>query len=48
MVEAIVEVHRRREEIGGFRFSYQAPALRHFTATFEPLYQVGKGRGAGL
>jgi len=41
MVEAIVEVFRRREEIGGFRFSYQAPALRHFTAEFEPLYQVG-------
>jgi tryptophanase len=43
MVEAIVEVFRRREEIGGFRFSYQAPALRHFTAEFEPLYQVGGG-----
>jgi tryptophanase len=42
MVEAIVEVFRRREKIGGFRFSYQAPALRHFTATFEPLYPVGR------
>jgi tryptophanase len=41
MVEAIVEVHRRREGIGGFRFDYQAPVLRHFTATFEPLYRVG-------
>lgn len=41
MVEAIVEVHRRREGIGGFRFSYQAPVLRHFTARFEPLYPVG-------
>ncbi len=41
MVEAIVEVHRRRDGIGGFRFAYQAPALRHFTAVFEPLYQVG-------
>ena len=44
MVEAIVEVFRRREEIGGFRFLSQAPALRHFTAEFEPLYPVG-GRG---
>ena len=44
MVEAIVETHRRREEIGGFRFSYQAPVLRHFTAEFEPLYPVGGGR----
>ena len=43
MVEAIVEVHKRREEIGGFRFSYQAPVLRHFTAEFEPLYRVGGG-----
>jgi tryptophanase len=41
MVEAIVEVYRRREGIGGFRFSYQAPVLRHFTARFEPLYPVG-------
>jgi len=41
MVEAILEVFERREEIGGFRFSYQAPVLRHFTAEFEPLYRVG-------
>ena len=38
---AIVAVFRRRKEIGGLRFTYQAPALRHFTAEFEPLYQVG-------
>lgn len=41
MVEAIVAVFRRREGIGGFGFTYQAPALRHFTAQFEPLYRVG-------
>jgi tryptophanase len=41
MVEAIVEVFQRRGAIGGFRFAYQAPVLRHFTARFEPLYQVG-------
>ena len=41
MVEAILEAYRRREEIGGFRFTYQAPVLRHFTADFEPLYAVG-------
>jgi len=41
MVEAILEVHARRDGIGGFRFTYQAPALRHFTAEFEPLYRVG-------
>ena len=43
MVEAIVEVWQRRQGIGGFRFGYQAPVLRHFTAEFEPLYQVGGG-----
>lgn len=41
MVEAIVAAFGRREEIGGFRFTYQAPVLRHFTAEFEPLYTVG-------
>ena len=46
MVEAITQVYRRREEIGGFRFTYQAPVLRHFTARFEPLYRVG-GTGSG-
>jgi tyrosine phenol-lyase len=41
MVEAIVDAFERREKIGGFRFSYQAPVLRHFTAEFEPLYRFG-------
>ena len=40
MVEAIVNVWKRREEVGGFRFTYQAPVLRHFTAEFEPLYKL--------
>lgn len=37
VVEAIIAVWRRREEIPGYRLSYQAPFLRHFTARFEPL-----------
>ncbi|UCC71199.1 MAG: tryptophanase [Gemmatimonadota bacterium] len=37
VVEAILEVWKRREGIGGYRISYQAPFLRHFTARFEPL-----------
>ncbi len=41
MVEAIVQVYERRERIGGFRLTYQAPTLRHFTAEFEPLYGIG-------
>ncbi len=45
MVEAILEVFGRREGVGGFRFDYQAPVLRHFTATFQPLYDVGADPG---
>ncbi len=41
VVEVILEVYRRRESIGGFRFTHQAPVLRHFTARFEPLYDFG-------
>lgn len=41
MIEVIGAVADRRESIGGFRFAYQAPVLRHFTARFEPLYSPG-------
>jgi tryptophanase len=37
VIEAILEVHRRRESLGGYRIAYQPPFLRHFTARFEPL-----------
>lgn len=37
VVEAILEVWRRRERVGGYRLIHQAPFLRHFTARFEPL-----------
>jgi tryptophanase len=37
VVEAILDVWRRRKDIGGYRITYQAPFLRHFTARFEPL-----------
>ncbi len=36
VVEAILEVWKRRERIGGYRITYQSPFLRHFTARFEP------------
>jgi tryptophanase len=39
VVEIILDVWRRRVDIGGFRFTRQAPVLRHFTAEFEPLYK---------
>jgi tyrosine phenol-lyase len=38
VVEVIVDVFRRRDAIGGFRITHQAPVLRHFSARFEPLY----------
>ena len=41
VVEAILEVWRRREGIRGYRFVEQAPFLRHFTARFEPLAAFG-------
>ncbi|MEX2608523.1 MAG: tryptophanase [Gemmatimonadota bacterium] len=41
LIEVIADVWRRREAIGGFRFTHQAPVLRHFTARFEPLYTLG-------
>jgi len=37
VVEAILEVHDRKDSLGGFRMTYQAPFLRHFTARFEPI-----------
>ncbi|MFL6273593.1 MAG: tryptophanase [Blastocatellia bacterium] len=37
VIEAILEIHRRHESVGGYRITYQPPFLRHFTARFEPL-----------
>ena len=37
VLEVIAEVHQQRNQYKGFKMVYQAPALRHFTARFEPL-----------
>jgi tryptophanase len=37
VIEAILQVHKRRETLRGYRIVWQAPFLRHFTARFEPL-----------
>ncbi|MEO8635382.1 MAG: tryptophanase [Gemmatimonadales bacterium] len=37
VVEAILNVHGRRGAVRGYRFTEQAPYLRHFTACFAPL-----------
>ncbi|MHB1193025.1 MAG: tryptophanase [Longimicrobiales bacterium] len=40
LVDVALDVYRRRDAIGGFRFVEEAPVLRHFTARFEPLYEL--------
>ncbi len=35
VVEAIVEVFARRAELGGYKITWQAPQLRHFSCHFE-------------
>lgn len=37
VVEVIVEVFKNRDKLKGYKFTYEAPMLRHFTARFEPL-----------
>jgi tryptophanase len=36
VVEIILEVWKKREQIHGMKLSYEAPFLRHFTAKLEP------------
>ncbi len=40
VVEVILEVWRKREQIQGLKLTYEAPFLRHFTARLEPV-EVG-------
>ena len=37
VIEVILEVWRRREQLRGLKLTYEAPFLRHFTAQLEPL-----------
>ena len=39
VAESIVDLYRRRDMIYGLRLTYEAPALRHFTARFEELQE---------
>ena len=36
VIEVILEVWKRREQMRGLQLAYQAPFLRHFTARFSP------------
>lgn len=37
VAEVILEVYKQREQLRGYRITYEAPYLRHFTARFSPL-----------
>lgn len=37
VIEAIIEVHENRGRLPGYRITEEPPALRHFTAKFEPV-----------
>jgi tryptophanase len=37
VIEIILEVWKRREQIRGLKLTYEAPFLRHFTAWLEPM-----------
>ncbi len=37
VVEVILAVWKKREQIQGMKLSYEAPFLRHFTAKLEPV-----------
>ncbi len=37
VVEVILEVYRQREQLRGYRITWQTPFLRHFSCHFEPL-----------
>ncbi|MFQ5695583.1 MAG: tryptophanase, partial [Terriglobia bacterium] len=37
VIEVILEVWRKREQLRGLKLTYEAPFLRHFTARLEPL-----------
>src|ERR1051326_4579458 len=40
VIEVILKVWRRRDQIRGLRLTYEAPFLRHFTAHMEPVMEV--------
>lgn len=37
LIEVISEVYNRRKDLKGYKITYEAPMLRHFTAKFEPI-----------
>jgi tryptophanase len=37
VLEVVTEVFKKRNKLGGYKITYQAPMLRHFTAKFEAI-----------
>jgi len=37
VLEVILEVFKNRGKLKGYKITYEAPMLRHFTAQFEPM-----------
>jgi tyrosine phenol-lyase len=37
VIEVVSECHRRRETLKAYRFTEQAPFLRHFTGKYAPV-----------
>ncbi len=37
LIEIIIEVYKNRNDLKGYKITYEAPMLRHFTARFEPI-----------
>jgi tryptophanase len=37
LIEVIIEVYKNRDKLKGYKITYEAPMLRHFTARFEPI-----------
>lgn len=36
VAEVVIEVYKNRDKLKGYEITYEAPMLRHFTATFKP------------
>ncbi len=37
VAEVVIEVYKNRDKLKGYEITYEAPMLRHFTATFKPI-----------